>query len=123
MRTVPAVGTPVERGSTVIVYDRLTPPASASLTGRLLWVGGPGAAHPVPHRGTVHVVGDGLDEYLVVSSGGRWSFQGPPGRYTVTASSPGYLSAAGVPGSCRADHQVRLRWTRTATADVYCQQR
>jgi hypothetical protein len=91
------------------------------MAGRLLWVGGPSAVDPVPHAGTVHVVGDGLDEYVVVTRGGHWSFQGPAGTYSVTASSPGYLSAAGVPDSCRADHGVRLRWTGTANVDVYCQ--
>ncbi|HEX3931949.1 MAG TPA: PASTA domain-containing protein [Nocardioides sp.] len=123
VRTVPAVGTPVKEGSTVIVYERVTPPASASMAGRLLWVGGPSAVDPAPHAGTVHVVGDGLDEYVAVHRGGRWSFQGPAGTYAVTASSPGYLSAAGVPDSCRADHRVRMRWTRPANVDVYCQLR
>lgn len=121
VRTVPAVGTPVREGSTVVVYERVTPPASASMAGRLLWVGGPSAVDPVPHAGTVHVVGDGLDEYVVVTRGGHWSFQGPAGTYSVTASSPGFLSAAGVPDSCQADHRVRLRWTHTANVDVYCQ--
>lgn len=121
VRTEPAIGAPARVGSTVTVFEGMTSPAVASLSGRLLWVGGPAPGSPTPHAGTVHVVGDGLDWYISAGRDGRWSFEGPAGTFTVTASSPGYLSAAGVPRSCRAGHRVTLRWEKTTKVKVYCQ--
>lgn len=121
VRTDPAIGTPARLGSTVVVYERRPAPAVASLRGRLMWVGGPAPGLAKPHAGTVHVVGDGMDWYVPVGPDGRWSFEGPAGTFTVTGSSPGYLSAAGVPDSCHAATRVTLRWEHTTKADVTCQ--
>jgi hypothetical protein len=121
VRTEPEIGAPARVGSTVTVYQQLPAPASASLQGRLLWVGGAAPGGPVEHPGTVHIVGNGVDRYLSASRSRGFSFQGPAGTYTVTASSPGYLSKNGVPGSCRAVHPVTLKWITTAKVDVYCQ--
>jgi hypothetical protein len=123
VRTDPEIGTPARIGSTVTVYDRVAAPAVANLTGRLFWVGGPAPGRPTPHPGTVHVVGNGLDQYIPVGKDGRWSFEGPAGTFTVTGSSPGYLSAEGVSDACRAGHPVTLRWEHTTKANVYCQLR
>lgn len=123
VRTVPEIGAPARLGSTVVVYDRRPVSAQAILAGRLLWVGGPAPGSPRPHEGVVHVVGGGIDKFIRVQGDGRWSFRGPVGTFTVTGSSPGYLSAEGVPDACRADRPVRLRYSRTTHADVYCQLR
>ncbi|MFN8195777.1 MAG: PASTA domain-containing protein [Nocardioidaceae bacterium] len=123
VRTEPEIGAPARLGTTVTVYEQVPAPAAASLTGRLLWVGGPAPGHPRPRPGTIHVVGEGLDKYIPVWPDGRWSFEGPAGTFTVTASSPGYLSANGVPDSCQAKGPVTLQYMRTTTANVYCQLR
>jgi hypothetical protein len=121
LRTEPEIGTPALVGSTITVYDQVSATASADLRGQLLWVGGPAGERPVPHAGTVHIIGNGLDEYLQAGHDGRFEFQGPAGTFTLTASSPGYLGRNGVPGSCRATQPVTLSWIKTTTANIYCQ--
>lgn len=118
--TEPEIGAPARAGTTVTVIARVPAPASASLGGRLVWVGGPVRGRTA-HEGTVHVVGHGIDEYIPAGPDGRWSFQGPGGRYTITGTSPGYLSRAGATDACRAPHPVTVRLMRTTRIDVVCQ--
>lgn len=116
-RTEPEMGAPARVGSTVTVYERLPAPASAGLSGRLLWVGGLAPGTPEPHAGTVHIVGGGVDKYIPVGRDGRWSFDGPAGTFTVTGTSPGY------PDLCRAVSRVTLSFLRPTKGNVYCQLR
>jgi hypothetical protein len=118
--TEPEIGAPARVGSTVTVIERLPAPASASLGGRLVWVGGP-AGGTTPHAGTIHVVGNGIDAYIPAGPDGHWSFQGPGGRYTVEGTSPGYLSRAGATDACRARHPVTVRLMKSVRVDVLCQ--
>jgi hypothetical protein len=118
--TEPEIGAPARVGSTVRVIERLPAPGSATLGGRLLWVGGP-VARATLHAGTVHVVGQGIDEYIPVGPDGHWSFDGPGGRFKVTGTSPGYLSRAGATDACRARHPVTLRLMQSVRLDVLCQ--
>lgn len=117
--TDPEIGAPAMVGSTVTLYERVPATDGGTLSGRLLWVGGP-AGTATPHTGTVRVVGQALDVYVLVRADGHWSFQGPAGSYTVTGSSPGYLSRKGIADSCRADGPVHVSAGHSAQADVVC---
>lgn len=119
--TDPEIGAPARLGSTVTVFEPRPAPAAAYLTGRLLWVGGPAPGATTEHAGTVHLVAVGRDWYVPTDAGGRWTFAGAAGTYTVTASSPGYLG--GRLDRCGAKHQVMAVLTLTTGVDVYCQLR
>ncbi len=123
--TSPPVGTPARVGSTIVVYDHGAAASSATLRGRLLWVGGPAPGSPVPHRGTVHVVNanDSFDQTVRAGRDGRWMIYLPPGTYRVRATSPGYLSRRGAFDACSASRPVTVHAGGSATANVYCQLR
>ena len=123
--TDPEIGTPARLGSTVVVYDHGAVASSATLGGRLAWVGGPAPGSPVPHPGTIHVVNadDSVDQTAQADANGLWEIHVPPGTYRVRATSPGYGSTTG--GSfdaCSATKdRVTVRANETLTANVYCQ--
>ena len=123
--TDPEIGTPLRHGSTVAVYDHGAVASSATLTGRLQWVGGPAPGRPVPHPGTVHVVNadDSVDQTVGAGDDGRWEIYLPPGTYRVLATSPGYLSKAGDFDACSANRAVTLGADEAVTVDVFCQLR
>jgi hypothetical protein len=81
------------------------------------------ATRATPHAGTIRVVGHGVDEYVPAGPDGHWSFQGPGGRYTVTGTSPGYLSRAGATDACRARHRVTVPLMGSTHLDVLCELR
>lgn len=118
--TEPAIGEPARVGSTVVVVEK--PPASATISGGLSWVGGL-ATKPARHPGTIHLVGNGVDVHVSTRPDGTWSYRVPAGTYTVTGSSPGYLAKNGWPDSCAADHQVSTGLGGTVKVEVYCQRR
>lgn len=121
--TVPEIGAPARVGSTVTVFEARVPPAQAFLGGRLWWSGGPTNAED-PHTGTIHLSSGPRDWYVPTDAKGRWNFTGPPGRYTIHATSPGYLTAAGARDACTTAHRmVTARLQHDVRADVYCVRR
>ncbi|GAB2989826.1 carboxypeptidase-like regulatory domain-containing protein [Nocardioides montaniterrae] len=123
--TTPEIGTPARAGSTVIVNDHGAIASTATLTGRLLWVGGPAPGTARPHAGVVHVVNDddSVGQTVAAGADGRWRIDLPPGTYRVMATSPGYLSAHGEPDACTATGPVTAAAHRARSVDVYCQLR
>lgn len=123
--TDPEIGTPARLGSTVVVYDHGAVASSATLRGRLEWVGGPAPGSPVPHPGTIHVVSadDSVDQTAQADANGAWEIFVPPGTYRVRATSPGYGSTSGgnFDGCSAARERVRVRTDETLTVNVYCQ--
>jgi hypothetical protein len=121
--TDPEIGTPARVGSTIVVTDRGATESSATLTGRLAWVGGPAPGAPRPHAGIVHIMNadDSVDQTVAAGIDGRWTIYLPPGTYRVLATSPGYLSAAGASDACSASGLVKVAAGATVTANVDCQ--
>lgn len=121
--TDPEIGTPARRGSTVVVYDHGAVASSATLTGKLQWVGGPAPGISVPHPGTVHIANadDSVDQTVGASDDGSWEIYLPPGTYRVLATSPGYGSKTGNFDACSAGRAVLAGAGETVTVDVFCQ--
>lgn len=96
--------------------------APATLTGRLLWVGGPAPRSATPRPGTVHVVDDdnSVDQTVEAGKDGRWTIHLPPGTYQVRATSPGFGSKAGDFDACSANRAVTIAAGQSATVNVYC---
>ena len=92
----------------------------ATITGRLMGVGGPppGTAHPL--SGTVHLENVATHATVVIRVGpkGRYSALVSAGTYEVTAHSPWFGSNQ---YGCSAQKRVTATAKATAAADVYCQ--
>ncbi|MFT4008736.1 MAG: carboxypeptidase-like regulatory domain-containing protein [Nocardioidaceae bacterium] len=123
--TDPEVGTPVRRGSSIVVYDHGPVASSATLTGRLEWVGGPAPGRADPHAGIVHIVSsDGtIDQTVAADDRGRWKAYLPPGTYSVLATSPGYGTKKGSPDACSAQQAVNVGAGESVTVNVHCQRK
>jgi hypothetical protein len=96
------------------------PPATGTLRGHLLGVGGPVPGPGRPWTGTVTVTGPGVHRDVAVGQGGAYSVPLPAGSYRVAGHSPSYGGGA---GQCRAAGLVTVRGGRSVTADVLCQLR
>jgi len=94
----------------------------ATLTGRLLWVGGPAPGNSTPRSGTVHVVNadNSVDQMVEAGDDGRWTVHLPPGTYQVRATSPGFGSKTGDVDACSANRAVTVAAGESVTVNVYC---
>jgi hypothetical protein len=95
-------------------------PATGTLHGHLLGVGGPAPGTGRPWTGTITLTGQGLHRDVVVGHGGAFSVPLPAGNYQLAGRSPSCESGA---GQCRATGLVTVRAGRSVTADVLCQMR
>jgi hypothetical protein len=98
-----------------------TPLSAATVTGRLLAVGGPAGTPNRPLRGTVILHGPGGSIVKApVGRDGKFQIQIAAGRYRIEGKSPDYLSGTGI---CRTDARTTtLILGKTVTADVLCQE-
>lgn len=94
----------------------------ATITGRLLAVGGPAGASPTPLKGTVTLAGaNGSTVRAEVGNDGGFEVQTSPGRYRISGHSPSFDGGNGV--CAAAKPEVTLVLGQTVTADVLCQRR
>jgi len=93
----------------------------ATISGRLLAVGGPPgvAARPLPGTVTLANSTSHQDHVLTVGADGRYSASVVAGTYELTGRSPAYGSGT---YGCNAAKPVLAMANATAHADVYCQQ-
>lgn len=98
-----------------------TAPATATVRGRLLAVGGPAPGTARPVAGTVTFTGpNGSTTKTQVDKTGRFEIGLYPGTYRIRGSSPSFNDGA----PCATDPATtRLTAGTTVTADVYCQMR
>jgi hypothetical protein len=98
-------------------------PASiaATITGRLLAIGGPAQPAGRPLAGTVTVTSNGGKPLtLTVGSSGRYSITVAPGTYQVQGHSPLYQDGK---WPCRALKPADAAARTTTTVNVYCQEK
>lgn len=98
------------------------PPGEGRLSGRVLAVGGPYGARPIPHRGTVIItdIRSGRTRMATAGADGRYTVQLPAGTYSVEAHSPQMGTADTY---CLAAGPVTLRPGSQAVSNAYCQMR
>lgn len=96
--------------------------SSATITGRLLAVGGPASVPARPLNGTVTVtqVGGRATHTITVGSDGKYTVHVAPGRYHVQGHSPLYQDGK---YPCNALKPADAAAATTTMADVYCQEK
>lgn len=93
---------------------------TGTLTGYVVYVGGPAPGSPRPVAGGAVMFAGTERTTTAMSDHGHFSAELEPGVYVVTATSPDYKSGRAV---CEAAHPVRVSAGRTASTHVICQVR
>jgi hypothetical protein len=94
-------------------------PSTGTVTGRVLFVGGPAPGLPrAPKNGGTVVFTGTPPAQAQVDTHGRFSVQLTPGNYRVRATSPDYINGHGV---CEARQPVHVTDGGHASVTVYCQ--
>jgi hypothetical protein len=112
----PAIG---QRNGANAGAERAQSP-TGTLTGQVLYIGGPPSTPPRPVAGGVVTFAGSGRSSAAMSMQGRFSAELSPGVYVVTATSPDYNSGR---AACEAVHPVRVSAGEIASVKVYCQVR
>jgi hypothetical protein len=92
----------------------------ASVTGRLLAVGGPPGAAATPEQGEITLSAGGHVVARAHTYGpGRFSMLAQAGRYTLSGTTASYR-VNGQPGQCNASHPITIKTNHPVHLNVYC---